>query len=107
MKKFCPELGQQVFVQYLETPLIPVIFAGWCVDRRFRGLKTNFTLVDGSSRRQFILHSPEVISISLDSIDGDCNLTKRNPLKKDRDLNRSIFYLKAQLVKANKVSKKK
>jgi len=99
MKKFCPELGQQVFVQYLETPLIPVVFGGWCVDRRFRGLKTNFTLVDGSSRRQFILHSPEVISVSLEEIPENYSLTKRNPFLKKRDLYISIRYLKEKLIK--------
>jgi len=99
MKKFCPQLGQQVFVHYLETPLIPVIFAGWCVDKRSKGLKTTFTLADGASRRLFFLHSPEVLDVYINNQDINHTPTKSNFLSFSRDLNRNIALLKYKMQK--------
>jgi len=61
--KVCPKVGQQVFVVYLDTYLIPTYFAGWCIDCHF-GESPVFTLGDAYSARKFILFSPLVISVS-------------------------------------------
>jgi len=59
--KLCPKLGQQVLIEYLDIYLVPVTFVGWCIFNQ----KDIFTLTDGYSRRQFMVSSPMVLSISL------------------------------------------
>jgi len=98
--KFCPELGQQVFVHFLESPLVPTTFAGWCVDRRFKGLHTSFTLTDGTARRQFILHSPEVLSVYILDERGEDESNLNNIFVFLRDLSEStsLFQYRTRLL---------
>jgi len=56
-----PWIGQQVSVHFLDISLVPVFFAGWCVDTR----SSSFTLTDGYSSRQFLVTSPLLLSCSL------------------------------------------
>jgi len=98
--KFCPELGQQVFVHFLESPLVPSTFAGWCVNRRFNKLHSTFTLTDGFVRRQFFLHSPEVLSIHILDERGDDETNRNNVFLFLRDLSdaTSLFEYKTKVL---------
>jgi len=103
--KFCPELGQQVFVHFLESPLVPSSFAGWCVSRRFNKLHTSFILTDGFVRRQFFLHSPEVLSVYILDEREEDKTNKNNVFLFLRDLSEAtaLFQYKVKTLERRKL----
>jgi len=82
--KYCPKVGQQVFVEYLDTYLVPNYFAGWCIDCHY-GDSPVFTLADAFSARQFILFSPLVLSVVCSIPDYSDNEKRENDQNLDKN----------------------
>lgn len=59
-----PFLGQYVRVLFLSLNSIPVTFVGKCIDIRWRGSNTTFTLIYGTSQQMFMLFSPNTLEVS-------------------------------------------
>jgi len=58
-----PIVGQYVMVDFITSNAVPIKVIGRCIDVRWRGIATVFTLINNASKQTFPLFSPNTLQI--------------------------------------------